>query len=186
MLKRILIVLAGVIAALFGYAALQPSEYTIAREIVVHAAPDAVFPYINDSKLTNEWMPWRDLDPSVQMSFSGPTAGVGSVSSWTSTGKMGVGKAEVFSSTFNQSVKTQLTYTEPMEMSQVAEISLTPTTNGTTVTWKVTGSNNLIGRVFCLVMNMDKVVGGEFEKGLVKLKTTVESGAVESAASAKH
>ncbi len=42
------------------------------------------------------------------------------------------------------------------------------------MTWKVDGQNNFVGRLMCIFMNMDKMVGGMFEKGLAKLKTTVE------------
>ena len=119
-------------------------------------------------------MPWQDSDPHVKMQYSGPEEGLGATSSWESTGKMGVGNAVVIESIHNTSVKTQLTYTKPMQMSQIAEMTLTPVEHGTKVKWSVNGHN---GFVFCLIgilMNVEKMVGGEFEKGLLKLKREVE------------
>ena len=39
--------------------------------------------------LMNAWNPWSEIDPQVQMSFSGPEEGVGSKTSWNSEGEMG-------------------------------------------------------------------------------------------------
>lgn len=176
MLKKILIGLAIIIVGFVIYVALQPADFFIAREMVMKAPPEVIFPHINNSKKANDWMPWAESDPQAQMAHSGPDEGVGSISTWDSSGQMGTGKAEVIESVPNQSVKTQLTYTKPMEMSQVAEVSLKTTPEGTVVRWTVTGKNTFVGRLMCVFMDMDKMVGQEFEKGLTKLKGIVEAG----------
>lgn len=163
------------IGAFLFYIAMQPPDFNISRELVVNAPPEAVFPHINSSQKANTWMPWKDSDPEVQMNFSGPEKGIGSTSSWESKGQMGTGKAVVVESVPNQTVKTQLTYAKPMEMSQLAELSLSPTNEGTLVRWSVTGKNSFIRRAMCFFMDMDKMVGKEFDKGLAKLKNLVES-----------
>lgn len=175
MTKKILLALALLVGGYMIYVALQPPDFTIVREQFVGAEPNAIFPYINNSKKANDWMPWAESDPKATMVYSGPEEGVGSTSSWDSPGKMGTGKAVVVESVPNQVVKTQLTYTKPMVMSQLAEISLKPSEKGTVVRWSVTGRNSYLGRLICTLMNMDKMVGGEFEKGLAKLKRTVEA-----------
>lgn len=174
MMVKILIGVLAVLGIFLGYVFFQPSDFKISREILIHAPPQAIFPYINNSKKANDWMPWAESDPQIQMTFSGPEEGVGSTSSWQSPGQMGVGKAVVIESIPNQTVKTQLTYTKPMEMTQLADVSLSATTEGTIVRWLVTGQNTFIGRVFCVFMDMDKMVGSQFEKGLNKLKNQVE------------
>lgn len=109
------------------------------------------------------------------MIYSGPPEGVGSKSNWDSNGQMVTGEAEVIESIPNQVVKTKLTYTRPMEMSQMAEVSLTPSADGQTlVKWSVSGKNTFIGRLMCVFINMDKMVGAQFEKGLTNLKKLVE------------
>lgn len=165
------------VGAFLVYIAMQPSDILISREIVVNATPDVIFPLINNSQRSTEWMPWKDTDPQAVMTFSGPAEGIGSTSSWDSPGQMGSGKAEVVESIPNQKVTTALTYTKPMEMTQTAEVSLLPSGAGTLVKWSVSGKNSFGGRIMCFFMDMDKVVGKQFEKGLKKLKGIVESGA---------
>ncbi len=174
MLTSVLIAIGVLVGIFLIFIARQSSAMKISRELLVKAKPETIFPYINNSKKTDEWMPWRDSDPGAKMNYSGPEEGVGSMSKWDSPGKMGAGQAVIVESTPQRVVKTQLTYTRPMQMSQLAEISLTPQDGGTLVRWSVTGKNNFVGRIFCFFMNMDKMVGGEFEKGLAKLKALVE------------
>jgi uncharacterized protein YndB with AHSA1/START domain len=174
MFKKIGLAFVAVIGLFLVYVALQPSDVTITRELLINASSETIFPYINNSEKANQWMPWKESDPKVVMTFSGPSEGVGSKSSWTSDGEMGHGEAVVTESLPFQSVKTQLTYTKPMDMKQLAEITLTPETGGTLVRWSVSGKNTFIGRIFCVFMDMDKMVGAQFEKGLNTLKKTVE------------
>lgn len=174
MLLTILIIAAVVLGVFLIYVALKPGSCNISRELVIKSSPENLFPYINNSKKMNDWMPWQDSDPGVKMQYSGPEAGVGSKSSWNSAGKMGIGNATIVESIPNKSVKTQLAYTKPMEMSQLAEITLTPVEGGTKVKWSVDGHNGFLFRLMGIFMNIDKMVGGEFEKGLAKLKRAAE------------
>lgn len=157
------------------YAAMLPSDFKITRELKINASPDTLFPYINNSKLSNDWMPWKKSDPDAEMVYSGPTDGLGAKTSWDSRGRMGKGEAEVIESVPQKSVKTQLTYTRPMNMAQIAEISLHPASDGTVVRWTVSGQNSFMGRVFCIFMNMDKMVGSQFEEGLKTLQQMTEA-----------
>ena len=175
MLIKLLSVLALGLGGFLIYVAMQPAACTISREILIKASPESLFPHINNSKKMNAWMPWQDSDPGVKMQYSGPEEGVGAKSSWESSGKMGLGNAVVVESIPNKSVKTQLTYTKPMEMSQLAEVSLAPVDGGTKVKWSVEAHNGFVFRLIGTIMNMDKMVGGEFEKGLAKLKAMTES-----------
>ncbi len=175
MLKKLLALGVGSISLLLLYVSVQSPKMNISRELLIKASPEAIFPFINSSRKANDWMPWSESDPQVVTVYSGPEEGLGSKSSWESPGKMGTGQAVVVESVLNQVVKTQLTYTKPMEMEQLAEVSLTPNPEGTFVRWSVSGNNNFIGRLVCVFMNMDKEVGGNFEKGLNKLKTLVEA-----------
>lgn len=172
---RIALVVLVVIGVLVVCAAMKPAQYLVSREMVMKAKPEQIFPHLNNSKKANDWMPWKEADPTAPMTYTGPEEGVGATTSWDSKGKMGTGKAEVVDTTPNKSVKTKITYTKPMQMNQLAEISLTPTPEGTTVKWTVTGENSFFGRFMCMFFDMDKMVGGLFEKGLSSLKSRVEA-----------
>ncbi len=176
MIKKILAGLGLILATFMLIAALKPSEYLIKRDVMINAKPDAIFPFLISMKNADKWMPWKEQDPKVQNTYSGPEEGIGSISSWNSPGQMGTGKAEVIGVIPNQSVKTKITYTKPMEMNQDSEFVLTPMGDATKMTWAVTGNQPFFARLMCtlMFMNMDKYVGRMFEKGLNKLKMTVE------------
>lgn len=169
-----LIIVVLILVAVVVFVSTRPAEMVVSRELLIKATPELIFPYINNSKKSNEWMPWHEDDPHVKMTYSGPDEGVGSMTLWTSKGKMGTGNAEVIESIKNQNVKTRLTYTKPMTMSQLAEVSLQSTSGGTLVRWSVSGKNPVIGRIMCAFVNMDKMIGGNFEKGLVNLQKIVQ------------
>lgn len=176
MIIKILAGLGLIFAVFVTIAALKPSEYLIKRDVMINAKPESIFPLLISMKNADTWMPWKESDPQVQNTYSGPEEGMGSISSWDSPGQMGTGKAEVVGVIPNQSVKTKITYTKPMEMNQDSEFILTPTGEGTQMTWIVTGNQPFFARLMCtfMFMNMDKYVGGMFEKGLNKLKLIVE------------
>jgi hypothetical protein len=173
MFKKIGLGIVVIIAAILVYAGVKPAEMTVSREIVVAASPESLFPYINSSQKSYEWMPWAEGDPSIDIKYSGPEEGLGAKSDWTGD-QMGIGSSEVVESIPNQVVKTKLEYTKPFVMSQLAEVSLAPTEGGTLVKWSVSGHNNYFFRLMSVFVNCDKMIGGEFEKGLSKLKTIAE------------
>jgi hypothetical protein len=174
MLKKIGMVLGTAVVGVLLWAAVKPAHMMTSREITISATPEKLFPYINNSKLSYDWMPWAESDPGVEVKYSGPLEGVGSSSSWSGK-QMGKGTSEVIESITNQIVKTKLTYTEPFAMSQLAEISLSPTSGGTLVKWSVSGESNFFFRLMGVFVDCDKMIGGEFEKGLKKLKSIAEA-----------
>lgn len=176
MIKKILAGLALILGIFVVVAAIRPADYLIKRDIVINAKPEAIFPFLVSTKKADTWMPWKETDPQVQITYSGPEEGMGLISSWDSPGQMGTGKAEVVGVIANQSVKTKITYAKPMEMNQDSEFTLTPQGESTQMTWTVTGNQPFFARLICTVMfmNMDQYVGGMFEKGLNKLKLIVE------------
>lgn len=173
MKKIILIGICTLIGFILILAGMKPAHVVISRELEISASPDILFPYINNAKKSYEWMPWAESDPGAEVKFSGPSEGVGSASSWVGK-NMGVGTSEVIESIPNQLVKTGLKYTEPHEMNQIAEISLTMTARGTLVKWSVNGHNNFLFRIISVFIDIDKIVGDQFLKGLNNLKILAE------------
>ncbi len=177
MAKKIVLGVLLVLGLFLGYVALQPADYTISRETVINAPVEKVFPYLNNAKLGAQWGPWMEIDPAAKMTVSGPESGVGSRTDWTEGKQLGTGSATIVESIANQRVVIQLEYVKPMTMQQTSYYLISPQGNQTSVTWKVTGRNSFPGRIICTFMNMDKRVGGMFEKGLSNLKNLVEKGA---------
>jgi len=176
MVKIILIGIAVIgipVGGLLVYAFFKSPEMHVSRELLINATPEAIFPHINNSRKANQWN-WMCDEPGLEMSYSGPEAGLGSVGSWKSEGMMGVGTAEIVESVVSRSVKTKLSFIKPMEMSQLSEVSLNPSTGGTLVRLSFTWNNPFILRLMCIFSDMDKKMGDSFEKALSNLKRIVE------------
>ncbi len=179
MLKKILfrtaIVLAAVIAVLLAVIAMQPSEFRVTRSLTMSAPVTAVFPLVNELKKWEPWSPWARLDPNAKNSFDGPAAGVGSSMAWAGNNEVGEGKMTITESKPNELVRFRLDFYKPMAGTSDAEFTFKADGTSTTVTWTMNGKNDFIGRAVCLVMNMDTMIGGQFEKGLASIRAMVET-----------
>lgn len=175
MIKKILLALVLLVAGVAILAAFQPSTFHVERSITIAASPAALFPRVNDLHQTHEWSPWKEMDPKATYTFEGPASGVGASQSWSGNSDVGAGKQTIVESRPNELVRIRLEFFKPMEAVCDAQFALQPAGGQTTVTWSMSGKNNYLGKVFCLFMNQDKMIGGDFEKGLATLKRTSET-----------
>jgi len=175
MLKKILIGLAVVIVVFVIVVATRPSDYRVSRSATIAAPPAAVFPHVNELKKWDPWSPWMKLDPNAKSTFEGSAAGKGAAMSWAGNNEVGEGKMTITESKPNELVHFHLEFYKPMTGTSEAEFTFKPEGNGTTITWSMTGKNNFIAKAMCMFMDMDKMVGGQFEKGLASIKSIVES-----------
>lgn len=177
MFKKILIVLTGLIAVFLIVVALQPSGYAIARTKTMAAAPAVVFAQVNDLHKWEAWSPWAKLDPAAKNTFEGPQEGTGAVLRWAGNDQIGEGSMTIVESKPAELVRIRLDFLKPMAGTSESQFTFAKEGDGTVVTWTMTGKNDFIGKAFCLFMNMDKMVGGQFEQGLTNLKRVVETPA---------
>jgi hypothetical protein len=171
MLKKILLVLVVLIAVLAVVVYFQPDEYAVERSAVIPASPAVVFPMVNDFHRWNDWSPWDKIDPQMKRTYSEPAAGKGAKYSWVGNNEVGEGDMTITESKPNEQILINLHFIKPMEGTSLTEFKFAPEGSGTKVTWKMTGKNNYIGKAMCMVMNMDKMVGGKFDEGLAAMKT---------------
>jgi Polyketide cyclase / dehydrase and lipid transport len=175
MLKILGIVLAVVVlaaGALVAYAATRPDDFRVERSIVVKAAPDKIFPLLNDMHRFNEWNPFDRKDPGKGQ-YSGAPNGVGAAYKWDSS-TLGAGSMTISETVPNERVTMKLDFLKPMEANNLADFTLRPKDGGTEVTWAMYGPAPLLTKIMDVVIGMDKMVGGDFEQGLVNLKTIAE------------
>jgi len=172
MVSKILSALLIVVVVLLGIAYMLPRQVHVERSIVVDRTAAAVFPLLNSPKRFNEWSPWKDLDPNVRMTYSGPDTGVGAAMAWAGNSKVGRGSQVITESMADQRVKTDLDFGDMG--SAKAEWDLSPSGTGTKVVWALDADlgNNPLGRFTGLVM--DRMVGPDYERGLKQLKALVE------------
>jgi hypothetical protein len=172
-LKITLGILVGAIVVVLALAALQPDTYVVTRSIEIAAPPSASFSKINDLKKFNEWNPWMKADPQTKSSYAGPSEGVNSSFAWESD-VTGAGVMTILESKPTEAVAYDMHFKKPFDSHAKATFTLEPKGETTKVTWSMAGQNLFIGKVMHIFMNMDRMIGGEFEKGLADLKAQVE------------
>jgi hypothetical protein len=175
MLKKILLGLAVIIVVLVVIIALQPSHYTVERSATMNAPAGAVFAQVNDFHRWNAWSPWAKLDPAMKQTFEGAPVGTGAVYTWAGNKDVGEGRMTITESHPNDLVKIKLEFIKPFTATNATDFTFKPQGNQTNVTWTMSGDKNFIAKAFGIFMNMDKMVGGDFEKGLAQMKLIVEA-----------
>ena len=175
MVKKILIAVAVVISAFLVVVARQPSDFKISRTASIAASPARVFAQVNDFHRWANWSPWEKMDPDMKKTFEGPSAGPGAVSSWSGNSKVGEGKMTLLQSKAPELIQIQLDFLKLMKATNLVEFTFKREGHGTLATWSMSGKNNFMSKAFCLFMDMDKMVGGDFEKGLAALKSVAET-----------
>lgn len=147
--------------------------YTVSREADIAATPDRIRPALVDFKQWRHWSPWEDLDPALERTYAGADSGVGATYRWKGNRKAGEGRMEI-TKVSPEEVVVALDFVKPFKSSTTTTFSLRPNRDGSTlVTWTLVGPKTFATRVMGLFTSMDKLVGKDFEKGLVRLDAHV-------------
>jgi len=145
------------------------SSYTVERSRTIPVAVERVYPLIVDFHQWPRWSPWEDLDPEMHRSYGGPESGTGATYAWSGNRKAGAGTMTITDVAENQRVDIDLTFDKPFKSQNKTTFMLAPEGEQTTVTWTMTGPRPLLMRLMGPLMNMDKLVGKDFEKGLDRM-----------------
>lgn len=174
MWMNVFYVVGAVLAVFLVVVALQPSDFKITRSATIAAPASRIFPHVNNLRSWEEWSPWAKLDPNAKSSFEGTAEGVGAIMRWAGNMEVGEGSMTISESRPNEFIQFKMEFIKPMPGTSTAEFSFKPEGSGTRVTWSMYGKNNFMGKAMSLIMNCDKMVGGQFDKGLASMKTIVE------------
>jgi hypothetical protein len=178
MLKKILLGLIVVVVAFLAFAATRPDRYHVERSASIAAPPAVVFAELEDLRRWSAWSPWDKIDPNMKKEYSGPERGVGASYSWQGNKDVGKGQMTIVTAEPPTKVAYKLEFIEPF--ASVADTSFTVApagADGSEVTWSIDGHNDFMGKVFSVFMDMDKMLGADFEKGLAQLKPIAEAEA---------
>lgn len=175
MLKNILIAIVAIVLMFVAIVAMQPSTFRIARTATIAAPPAVVFAQVNDLHKWEAWSPWAKLDPAMKITYEGAPAGTGAIHTWSGNRDVGEGRLTITDSRPSDLIRMRLEMLKPFAATNTVEFSFKPEGNATVVTWSMTGESNFIAKAIHLFMNVDKMVGGDFEKGLAQLKTVAEA-----------
>jgi uncharacterized protein YndB with AHSA1/START domain len=175
MFLKILIGVAIVLVVLAIIIQLQPAAFRIERSTTIAAPPQAVFEQVNDFHAWGGWSPWEKMDPQLKRTYEGPTSGTGAVYSWAGNSKVGEGRMTIQKSEQPSLISIKLEFLKPFAATNTATFTFTPVAGGTKVVWAMEGEKNFPCKAFGLFMNMDKMCGDDFERGLAAMKTLAES-----------
>ena len=174
MLETIVAIIA-VLLLVVAFAATRPNTFRVARSTRIAAAPDKIYPLIDDFHRWTVWSPYEGLDPNLKRSYGGASSGVGATYEWEGDNKAGTGRMEILEAVAPAKVTIKLDFTKPFVAHNTAEFTLEPGGAGTIVTWAVHGPQPMMAKVMSLFFSMDKMLGKDFETGLASLKTVVEA-----------
>ena len=178
-MKKILLVLAFLVAALMIAIALQPSTFNVTRTSApIKAPPAQVYAQIEDFHRWSKWAPWFKIDPAMQQTFAGSASGKGAVYEWKSTDdNVGQGRMEITHAVPARKLDIKLDFLAPMKAENMSQFTVTPTADGgSQVEWSMSGKADFMTKGMTLFGLMDRMVGQDFEKGLADLKALAESG----------
>lgn len=175
LLIRSLIGLAVLAIAIVGYGFTLPNEFRVERSATIAAPPAAVFAQVHDFHKWQAWSPWAKLDPKAKNTFAGPEAGEGANFRWDGNGDVGTGAMTITGVKPDERITMRLDFEKPMKDTSTSEFTFAPQGDKTLVTWSMTGRHqNVIGKLVCRVMNIEKMIGDKFEEGLVSLGRVAE------------
>ncbi len=177
MLRTALYILFGLVVAVagvVGYASTRPDTFMVSRSISIAAPAEAIFPLINDLRKMSTWSPFEKKDPNITQVFSGPDSGKGQRHDWDGNHEVGKGWLMITDSTAPSRVDIDLNMERPISVQNDITFTLVPEGSSTKVTWAMQGSVPLLAKVMHLFFDVDRMVGGDFEKGLADLKAMAE------------
>ncbi|MGH1419456.1 MAG: SRPBCC family protein [Hyphomicrobiaceae bacterium] len=174
-LKKLFFFIISLLVVLGLVGMLLPNEMVVERTVMINAAPEKIFPYVNNFRKSQEWSPWAKIDPQgTTYKYEGPEQGVGHKVTWSSENKnVGKGVQEIIESEESARVKTALDFYEHGKAN--AEFKLQPSASGTSVSWAFNSplGANPVARWMGLIFK--PMISSQFEQGLASMKTLIEA-----------
>jgi len=175
--RNVLLGLIAIVGVLAIVVVFQSSELRVSRETKIDAPPATVFEQVNDLHKWQEWSPWDKMDPEMKRSFDGPPSGKNASYAWSGNDQVGEGKMTIIESKPNELIRVKLDFVRPWPSANEVEFHFKPEGASTETTWTMTCNKNFMAKAAGLFMNMEKLIGGDFEKGLAEMKKVSEEQA---------
>jgi uncharacterized protein YndB with AHSA1/START domain len=176
MVRKILLGVAAAVVLFVIVVTTRPSAFHVERSVTIDAPPEAAFARVNDFRAWGAWSPYEKLDPQLKRTFEGAPSGAGAVYSWVGNDKVGEGRMTIEESDKPSRVALKLELLRPCNTTNAVTFTFAPSPEGTKVTWAMDGQCNFFAKAASLFLDLDKLVGADFERGLAALKAESESG----------
>lgn len=152
----------------------RSKTFTVQRTTEIAAPPERIYAEIEDFHRWAAWSPWDNMDPTMQKTYSGAAKGVGAVYDWAGQKKVGVGRMSITGVQPVERVNIDLEFQKPFPARNDVVFSLIPEGGVTRVSWAMHGSSPFMFRVMGVFMDMDAMIGKDFEHGLRNLRDLTE------------
>jgi uncharacterized protein YndB with AHSA1/START domain len=169
----IVLIVIGV-GVVLGLAAMKPDTFRVQRAMAIKAPPEKIFALINDFHAWGQWSPWEKKDPAMRRTFSGAPNGKGAAYAWEGDKNVGQGSMEIVESAPPSRIAIKLDFMKPFEAHNTVVFALEPKGDATNVTWDMQGPTPFFAKIIHVFLDMDKMVGNDFETGLANLKAASE------------
>ncbi len=173
-MKKVVYVIIGLVVLYLILCLIGPKVSAIERSIVINQKPEVVKAKLLDFKFFNEkWSPWTEKDPSMKTTYEGEFGKSGYTYGWSGNENVGEGSME-FLEVAGDSIKQHL---ELITWHAKGEIYLitTPEGEGSKVRWGMVMPSDFIWRAFGLFMSFEKQMAPDYERGLERMKSAMES-----------
>ena len=173
----IIVVLVGIIVLFLIIGFFLKKDYTVGKEIIIDKSKPAVFEYLKFLKNQNKFNVWASMDPDMKTNFTGTDGTEGFISAWDSNNNKNVGKGEqeIVKIIDGERIDYEIRFLKPFKSTSYAYITTVAVdSNHTKVHWGFSGNMKYPTNLTLLFMNMEKMIGGDLEKGLENLKTILE------------
>lgn len=174
MLRKILFGLGALLLVFVLVVATRPGTFHLERSISIAAPPEKVYAQVEDFHAWRGWSPWEGLDPNLKRTYEGPTSGKDASYAWAGNDKAGEGRMTIEKADKPKVLEVKLEFIKPFAATNTATFTFVQVAEGTKVTWAMDGKNGFLSKAFSLFVDMDKLVGGDFERGLAAMKTVAE------------
>lgn len=174
MIKTIIIVVVVLIAGVLVFAATKPDTFRVQRAASIKAPPEKVFALINDFKRWDAWSPWEKKDPAMKRTWGAVTSGKGATYAWEGNKDVGQGSMEITESSPASKIALKLDFVKPFEAHNIVQFTLEPKGDTTNVTWAMQGPTPYFAKIIHVFIDMDSMVGKDFEAGLASMKAVAE------------
>ncbi len=176
-LKIVLLVILAIIAIPLIIAIFTPKEYSVKKEVVINKSHAEVYDYTRYLKNQDNFSKWSLTDPDMKKTYKGTDGQVGFVAAWESDNPdVGIGEQEIVNIEEGKRIDYALRFKEPFEASDLAYMEFEAVNESQTkVAWGLDGQMSYPMNAMLVFMDMEEIIGDDFEEGLQNLKRILEN-----------
>ncbi len=174
-IKKILLGIGALIAIILIAALFVKKDFGTEKEVTIGKPSQEVFNYIKYLKNQDHFSKWARLDPNMKREYRGTDGTVGFVSAWDGNSEVGKGEQKIVKIVDGQRLDFELHFIDPFESVSPAYMTTEAVSaTQTKVKWGMSGKMTYPFNIMGLFMNMDDMIGKDFQTGLDNLKVLME------------